>query len=124
MAKLICPVAKCGKEIQINSHSQGYKHFQDEDEFHRQLHYNWLNYFFSDLAKSDYTDDLKFRIAYQRWHKQQKELAKKQKKGEKNLSGNFEVRNGKIIKDGMEYTQEEFMNMQKGIKYIPVEMKK
>ena len=124
MATITCPVAGCGKEIPINSHSKGYKHFQDQDEFHRTLHHNWLNYYFPDLSKSDYTDDLKFRIAYERWHKQQKDLAMQKKKGTPATGQNIEIKNGKYIVDGEEYTQEQFINMQKGIKYMPVGMKK
>ena len=60
---MICPIADCGTEIPINSASKGYKHFQNIDDLHKQLHWNWLNFFYSDLAKSDYTDVLKFRFA-------------------------------------------------------------
>lgn len=121
---MICPVAKCEQEIRVNSSRWGYAHFQAYDELHKQLHYNWLNYFYPDLAKSDYTDDLKFRIAYERWHKQQKDLAMQKKKGTPATGQNIEIKNGKYIVDGEEYTQEQFINMQKGIKYMPVGMKK
>jgi hypothetical protein len=101
MATIICPVANCGKEIHINSSNQGYKHFQNDNEFHKQLHYNWLNYFFPDLAGSDYPDAIKFRRAYQRWNEQQKEYNKQHGKGGNNISGNFEVRNGKIFRNDL-----------------------
>ena len=123
-----CPVADCGMEIPANSTSKGFKHFQKLDDFHRQLHWNWINFFYPDLAKSDYTDDLKFRFAYQRWHKQERDQAKQQKKGKDGKGSgtgqNIEIRDGKYIVDGVPYTADEFANMQKGIRYMPVEMKK
>ena len=88
-------------EIPVNSTSKGFRHFQKLDDFHRQLHLNWLNFFYPDLAKSDYTDNLKFRFAYQRWHKQEKDQAKQQKKGKDGKGSgtgqNIEIRDGKYI---------------------------
>ena len=118
-----CPVADCGMEIPINSTSRGYKQFQKLDDFHRQLHLNWLNFFYPDLAKSDYTDDLKFRFAYQRWHKQERDQAKQMKKS-KTEGDNITMKDGKVIQNGVEYTPEQFANIQKGIKYMPVKMGK
>ena len=120
MAIIICPVAGCGKEIPTNSHSKGYKHFQKLDDFHRQLHWNWINFFYPDLVKSDYTDDLKFRFAYQRWHKQERDQAKQTKKG-KTEGDNITMKDGKIMQNGVEYTPEQFSQMQKGVKYLPLE---
>ena len=120
MAIIICPVAGCGKEIPTNSHSKGYRHFQDCDDFHKTLHFNFLSYFYPDLAKSDYTDDLKFRFAYQRWHRQERDQAKQMKKS-KTEGDNITMKDGKVIQNGVEYTPEQFSQLQKGIKYLPVE---
>ena len=120
MAIIICPVAGCGKEIPTNSHSKGYKHFQDQDDFHKTLHFNFLSYFYPDLAKSDYTDDLKFRFAYQRWHKQEKDQAK-MPKHDKQEGDNITMKDGKIVYNNEEYTPEQFSQMQKGVKYLPLE---
>ena len=120
MATIICPVAGCGKEIPINSHSKGYKHFQDQDEFHKNLHFNFLSYFFPDLANSDWSNDLKFRFAYQRWHKQEKDQAK-MPKHDKQEGDNITMKDGKIVYNNEEYTPEQFSQMQKGVKYLPLE---
>jgi nitric oxide reductase large subunit len=102
-----CPVASCDEEIKVNSNRWGYRHFQDYDEFHKTLHYNWLNYFYKDLADSDYTDELKFRIAYRRYVQEQKNL-KKQKHSEPE---SFTVNNGKVNYQGKEYILEEFQRL-------------
>ena len=119
-----CPVAKC--DYTVRGSRDGFKHFQNYDDLHKKLHWNWLKYFYPDLAKSDMPDTVKFRIAYKEWHKQQKTLAMKKKStGSSNLDGkNTEIKNGKYIIDGEKYTQEQFNNMQKGIKYMPVKIKK
>ena len=117
---MICPVAKCEQEIRVNSSRWGYAHFQAYDELHKKLHYNWLNYFYPDLAKSDYTDDLKFRFAYQRWHRQEKDSAK-MPKSSKEEGQNITMKDGKIVYNGEEYTLEQFSQMQKGVKYLPLE---
>ena len=115
-----CPVADCGMEIPVNSHSKGYKHFQKLDGFHKQLHRNWINYFYPDLVKSDYTEELKFRFAYQRWHRQEKDSAK-MPKSSKEEGQNITTKDGKIVYNGEEYTLEQFSQMQKGVKYLPLE---
>ena len=117
---MICPVADCKCEVPVNSTSKGYRHFQSYDALHKQLHQNWLNFFYPDLAKSDYTDDLKFRFAYQRWHKQERDQAKQTKKG-KTEGDNITMKDGKIMQNGVEYTPEQFSQMQKGVKYLPLE---
>ena len=120
---MICPVAKCEQEIRVNSSRWGYAHFQAYDELHKQLHYNWLNYFYPDLAKSDYTDDLKFRIAYKKWHENEKKqkIQAQKKKTDKNATDNITMKDGKVIYNGEEYTPEQFSQMQKGVKYLPLE---
>ena len=116
--KIKCPVAGC--EYVVKGADDGFKHFQKLDDFHRQLHLNWLNFFYPDLAKSDYTDDLKFRFAYQRWHRQERDQAKQMKKS-KTEGDNITMKDGKVIQNGVEYTPEQFSQLQKGIKYLPVE---
>ena len=116
--KIKCPVAGC--DYIIKGADDGFKHFQNYDEFHKQLHRNFLSYFFPDLANSDWSNDLKFRFAYQRWHKQEKDQAKQQKKG-KAEGDNITMKDGKIIQNGVEYTPEQFSQMQKGVKYLPLE---
>ena len=124
--KIKCPVAKC--EYVIKGADDGFKHWQNYDEFHKQLHRNWLNYFYPELANSDWSDEVKYRFAYKEWHKQQKTLAMQKKKGSTgspDLDGkNIEIKNGKYIIDGEEYTQEQFNNMMKGKEYLPLKIKK
>ena len=79
-----------------------------------------MSYFFPDLANSDWSNDLKFRFAYQRWHKQERDQAKQTKKG-KTEGDNITMKDGKIVYNGEEYTLEQFSQMQKGVKYLPLE---
>ena len=72
--KVKCPVAGCG--YTVKGANDGFKHWQNYDEFHKTLHWNWINAFFSEIANSDWSDEVKFRFAYQRWHKQEKDQAK------------------------------------------------
>lgn len=122
--KIKCPVAGCN--YTVRGSNDGYKHWQKYDEKHKQLHRNFLNYFFRDLADSDWSDEVKYRFAYKEWHKQQKNLAMKKKStGSPNLDRkNIEIKNGKYIIDGEEYTQEQFNNMMKGKEYLPLKIKK
>ena len=124
--KVKCPVAGC--DYIIKGADDGFKHWQNYDEFHKQLHRNWLNYFYPNLANSDWSDEVKYRFAYKEWHKQEKDQIKQQKKGKDGKGSgtgqNIEIRDGKYIVDGVPYTADEFANMQKGIRYMPVEMKK
>ena len=124
--KIKCPVAGC--DYIIKGADDGFKHWQNYDEFHKQLHRNWLNYFYPNLANSDWSDEVKYRFAYKEWHRQEREQAKQQKKGKDGKGSgtgqNIEIRDGKYIVDGVPYTADEFANMQKGIRYMPVEMKK
>ena len=113
-----CPVAKC--DYTVRGSRDGFKHFQNYDDLHKKLHWNWLKYFYPDLAKSDWSDEVKFRFAYQRWHKQERDQAKQTKKG-KTEGDNITMKDGKIMQNGVEYTPEQFSQMQKGIKYLPVE---
>jgi hypothetical protein len=121
-----CPVADCGMEIPANSTSKGFKHFQKLDDFHRQLHWNWINFFYPDLVKSDYTDELKFRFAYRKWHENEKKqkIQAQKKKTDKNATDNITMKDGRVIYNGESYTPEQFANIQKGIKYMPVKMGK
>ena len=47
-------------------------------------------------------------------------MAKQTKKG-KTEGDNITMKDGKVIQNGVEYTPEQFSQMQKGIKYLPVE---
>ena len=64
--KIKCPVAGC--DYIVKGADDGFKHFQNYDEFHKTLHWNWLKYFFPEIAKSDMPDTVKFRLAYKKWH--------------------------------------------------------
>jgi len=78
--KIKCPVAGC--DYIIKGADDGFKHWQKYDEKHKQLHRNWLNYFYTDLANSDWSDEVKYRFAYKKWReneKKQKVQAQKQK---------------------------------------------
>ena len=116
--KVKCPVAGC--DYIVKGADDGFKHFQKYDEFHKKLHQSWLNYFYTDLANSDWSDEVKFRFAYQRWHKQERDQAKQTKKG-KTEGDNITMKDGKIMQNGVEYTPEQFSQMQKGVKYLPLE---
>ena len=120
--KVKCPVAGC--DYIVKGADDGFKHWQKYDEFHKQLHRNFLSYFFPDLANSDWSDEVKFRFAYKKWHeneKKQKIQAQKQKKRGQDTTDNITMKDGKIIYNGEEYTPEQFSQMQKGVKYLPVE---
>ncbi len=122
-----CPVAGCN--YTVHSIRDGYEHFQNYDDFHKQLHYNWLNYFFKDIAqRTDWDDVRKFRVAYWRWHAQEKKRMKMmQKQREMKMKANnniktttttlknITVKDGKVIADGKEYTIEEFSKIMRWI---------
>ena len=119
--KIKCPVAGC--DYIIKGADDGFKHFQKYDEFHKQLHRNFLSYFFPDLANSDWSDEVKFRFAYRKWHENEKKqkIQAQKKKTDKNATDNITMKDGKVIYNGEEYTLEQFSQVQKGIKYLPVE---
>ena len=120
--KIKCPVAGCG--YTVKGADDGFKHWQKYDEFHKTLHWNWLNYFYTDLANSDWSDEVKFRFAYKKWHENEKKLKvqaqNQKKKTNKNATDNIAVKNGRVIYNGESYTPEQFANIQKGIQYMPV----
>jgi hypothetical protein len=122
--KIKCPVAGCG--YTVKGADDGFKHFQKYDEFHKQLHRNFLSYFFPDLANSDWSNEVKFRFAYRKWHEDQKKLKvqAQKKKTDKNTTDNITMKDGRVIYNGESYTPEQFANIQKGIKYMPVKMGK
>ena len=119
--KVKCPVAGC--DYTVRGADDGFKHFQKYDEFHKQLHRNFLSYFFPDLANSDWSNEVKFRFAYRKWHEDQKKLKvqAQKKKTDKNTTDNITMKDGRVIYNGESYTPEQFANIQKGIKYLPVE---
>ena len=122
--KLLCPVAGC--DYIVKGANDGFKHWQKYDEFHKTLHKNWIHAFFPDLANSDWSDEVKFRFAYKKWHENEKKqkLQAQKKKTDKNATDNITMKDGKVIYNGEEYTPEQFANIQKGIKYMPVKMGK
>jgi len=124
--KIKCPVAGC--DYTVRGADDGFKHFQNYDEFHKTLHWNWLKYYYKDLVDSDMLNTVKFRVAYRRWHENEKKLKmqmhKKKGKAGQDTSGNISIKNGKVTYNDEEYTMEQFQNMMKGIKYVPVEIKK
>ena len=119
--KVKCPVAGC--DYIVKGADDGFKHWQKYDEFHKQLHRNFLSYFFPDLANSDWSDEVKFRFAYKKWHEnEKKQKIQAQKKKDKGTStDNITMKDGRVIYNGEEYTPEQFSQLQKGIKYLPVE---
>ena len=68
--KVKCPVAGC--DYTVKGADDGFKHWQNYDDFHKTLHMNWINFFYPDIAKSDMPDTVKFREAYRKWKKDQK----------------------------------------------------
>ena len=122
--KVKCPVAGC--DYIVKGADDGFKHWQKYDEFHKQLHRNFLSYFFPDLANSDWSNEVKFRFAYKKWHEDQKKLKvqAQKKKTDKNTTDNITMKDGRVIYNGESYTPEQFANIQKGIKYMPVKMGK
>jgi len=120
--KIKCPVAGC--DYTVRGADDGFKHWQKYDEFHKTLHKNWINSFFPDLANSDWSDEVKFRFAYKKWReneKKQKVQAQKQKKKGHDTPSNITMKDGRVIYNGESYTPEQFSQLQKGIKYLPVE---
>ena len=118
--KVKCPVAGC--DYIVKGADDGFKHFQNYDEFHKTLHRNWINAFFSEIANSDWSDEVKFRFAYKKWHEDQKKLrVQAQKKKGQDTTDNITMKDGMVIYNGESYTPEQFANIQKGIKYLPVE---
>ena len=70
-------------------------------------------------------DTVKFRIAYRKWHENEKKIkiqAQKQKKKGQDTPSNITMKDGKVVYNGEEYTPEQFANIQKGIQYVPVKM--
>ena len=122
--KVKCPVAGC--DYTVRGADDGFKHFQKYDEFHKQLHRNFLSYFFPDLANSDWSDEVKFRFAYKKWHENEKKqkIQAQKKKDKETATDNITMKDGKVIYNGESYTPEQFANIQKGIKYMPVKMGK
>ena len=121
--KVKCPVAGC--DYTVRGANDGFKHWQKYDEFHKQLHRNFLSYFFPDLANSDWSDEVKFRFAYKKWHEDEKKTrVQMSKKKDGNVDSNVTMKDGKVIYNGLEYTPEQFSNVMKGIKYMPVDVKK
>jgi len=122
--KIKCPVAGCN--YTVRGSNDGYKHWQKYDEKHKQLHRNFLNYFFRDLADSDWSDEVKYRFAYKQWHENEKKakIQAKKNKDAKAPTDNISVKDGMVIYNGESYTPEQFANIQKGIKYMPVKMGK
>ena len=119
--KVKCPVAGC--DYTVRGANDGFKHWQKYDEFHKKLHKNWINAFFSEIANSDWSDEVKFRFAYKKWHENEKKqkIQAQKKKADKNATDNITVKDGRVIYNGESYTPEQFANIQKGIKYLPVE---
>ena len=122
--KVKCPVA--GWDYIVKGADDGFKHWQKYDEFHKTLHKNWINAFFSEIANSDWSDEVKFRFAYKKWHENEKKLKvqAQKKKTDKNATDNITMKDGRVIYNGEEYTPEQFANIQKGIQYMPVKMGK
>ena len=119
--KIKCPVAGCG--YTVKGADDGFKHWQKYDEFHKKLHRNFLKWHYPDLANSDWSDEVKFRFAYKKWHENEKKqkIQAQKKKADKNATDNITIKDGKVLYNGEEYTPEQFSQMQKGIKYLPVE---
>ena len=122
--KVKCPVAGC--DYIVKGANDGFKHWQKYDEFHKKLHRNFLKWHYPDLANSDWSDEVKFRFAYKKWHEDQKKLKiqAQKKKTDMNATDNITMKDGKVIYNGESYTPEQFANIQKGIKYMPVKMGK
>ena len=122
--KVKCPVAGCG--YTVKGADDGFKHWQKYDEFHKKLHRNFLKWHYPDLDNSDWSDEVKFRFAYKKWHENEKKqkIQAQKKKTDKNATDNITIKDGKVIYNGESYTPEQFANIQKGIKYMPVKMGK
>ena len=116
-----CPVAGC--DYTVRGADDGFKHWQKYDEFHKTLHWNWIKYYYGSIANSDMPDTVKFRLAYKKWHENEKKqkIQAQKKKTDKNATDNITMKDGKVIYNDEEYTPEQFSQMQKGIKYLPVE---
>ena len=102
--KVKCPVAGC--DYIVKGANDGFKHWQKYDEFHKTLHKNWINAFFSEIANSDWSDEVKFRFAYKKWHEDQKKVKvqAQKKKTDKNTTDNITMKDGRVIYNGESYT--------------------
>ena len=119
-----CPVAKC--DYTVRGSRDGFKHFQNYDDLHKKLHWNFLKWHYPEIAKSDMPDTVKFRLAYKKWHENEKKqkIQAQKKKTDKNATDNITMKDGRVIYNGESYTPEQFANIQKGIQYMPVKMGK
>ena len=86
MAKIICPVAGCGKRVSPENY---YAHVLEYEEEHKdnpvlmKSHDRFANYFFPALWNSDMTIKKKWRMIAREYIKQQKSLKKQYKHQEK-----------------------------------------
>ena len=121
--KIKCPVAGC--DYTVRGADDGFKQWQKYDEVHKTLHWNFLKWHYPDLANSDWSNEVKFRFAYKKWHENEKKLKiQAQKKKGQDATDNITMKDGRVIYNGESYTPEQFANIQKGIKYMPVKMGK
>ena len=126
MSKFQCPVAKCEERVYPQNYYAHVKRYEKEHEDNPLLaksHDRFANYFFKEIWESDLPPEVKWRkiaIAYKEQQKKLKVQAQK-KKGNEPADDNITMKDGKIMQNGVEYTPEQFSQMQKGIKYLPVE---
>ena len=128
--KFICPVAKCEERVYPQTYYAHVKRYEKEHEDNPLLaksHDRFADYFFKDIWNSDLPIEVKWRkiaIAYKEQQKKLKVQAQKQKKKGQDTTDNITMKDGKVIYNGESYTPEQFANIQKGIKYMPVKIKK
>ena len=126
MSKFQCPVAKCEERVYPQNYYAHVKRYEKEHEDNPLLaksHDRFANYFFKEIWESDLPPEVKWRkiaIAYKEQQKKLKVQAQK-KKGNEPADDNITMKDGKVIYNGEEYTPEQFSQMQKGVKYLPLE---
>ena len=122
--KVKCPVALCeweGKTYQFHKHIEEYKitwkNVMDSGFPRSESHERWANYFFKEIWNDpNLPEKVKWTniaIAYVNQSKKQNKM--QHKKLSPDGSDNIEMKDGKIMMNGKEYTNEEFQKIMPNI---------
>ena len=131
--KIKCPVALCGWEGKthdfwrhIEEYKITWKEVMDGGLLRSESHERWANYFFKDIWNNpDLPEKTKWTniaVAYVNQIKSQSKMGQHtHKKLSPDGSDKIEMRNGRIVMNGQEYTREEFAKVMPGIKVPQVQ---
>ena len=121
MAKFLCPVAKCEEIIspqRYMKHVRKYEEKHSDNPLLAKSHDRFASSFFPDIWNGGLPPEAKWRKIAWAYRKKQVEEARIHRK---NTDRNITMKDGKVNVDGEEYTPEQFSQMQKGVKYLPLE---